>query len=170
MKVTGWIVFACLIPSVTYAAEGYPVDGAWAAVFKNSAGTELKACEAFRKFGVQNFSGNAVGEIVVFSGKKRLDFGGYADTESTNVSVEAKPNDQFRIVDQYYDDGKGGVRPGLKKKSYLRKRVDTANMEISTANKVSRYVKCASKNSAPTTASEQRLEPPATLIERRNDA
>ena len=174
MKATVWIIFACLISGVTYAADGYPVDGAWAAVIKNEAGMEIKACEAFRKFGARNLSGNAVGEIVVFSGKKRSDFGGYADTESANVSVEAKPNGQFRIVDQYYDDGEGGVRPGLKKKIYLLKLIDAATLEISEGQYISRYVKCVSKKLEPVSGTATRAheisEPAATLIELWYDA
>jgi hypothetical protein len=174
MKGTVWITFASLISGVAYAADGYPVDGAWAAVIENSAGTEIEACEAFRKFGARNLSGNAVGEIVVFSGKKRLDFGGYADTESTNISVEAKPNGQFRIVDQYYNDGEGGGHPGLKKKIYLLKFVDAATLEISEGRHASRYVKCMSKKLEPVSGTATRAhetsEPTATLIELWYDA
>jgi hypothetical protein len=166
MKTALWIIFACLIPTLTYA-EGYPVDGAWAAIIKNMPGTEVKACEAVRKFGVPNLTGHAVGDIVVFSGKKRLDFGGYADSESANVSVEAKPNGQFRIVDQYYDDGEGGTRPGPKKKIYLLKLVNASTLEISEGQYVSRYIKCASKNvdsaSRAATAAQEKSEPAATL-------
>jgi hypothetical protein len=174
MKAAVWIILAGLIPSVAHAADAYPVDGAWAAVIKNAAGMEVKACEAFRKFGVRNLSGNAVGEIMVFSGKTRLDFGGYADTESTNVSVEPKPNGQFRIVDQYYSDGEGGVHPGLRKKIYIMKLVDAATLEISEGQYISRYVKCVSKKVDPasgmTAGAEQRSEPAATLIELWYDA
>jgi hypothetical protein len=174
MKAAVWTIFACSIPSVTFATEGYPVDGAWATVTNNLPGNEVKACEAFHKFGVRNLSGSAVGEIVVFFGKKRLDFGGYADTESTNVSVEAKPNGQFRIVDQYYDDGEGGVRPGLKKRMYLLKLVNAATLEIFEGQHISRYVKCVSKNadsvSGTATGVQERSEPAKTLIELWYDA
>jgi len=174
MKAKVWVLMACLVPSAAGASDGYPVEGAWAAI-SDSALTEVQAaCNAVRKFGVRNLSGNTVGEIVVFAGRKRLDFGGYADTESTNLSVEAKSNDQFKIIDQYYDDGEGGLRPGLKRKTYILKLVDADTIEQLAGKYVTRYRKCGLEKTKPSSAASpnaiQRSEPAATLIELWYDA
>ena len=175
MKATASILIACFMSTVTYAADGYPVEGAWALVTQNAAATSAQAaCNAVSKFGVRNLSGKSVGEIVVFSGKKRSDFGGYADTVSTNITVEAKSDGQFKIVDQYYDDGEGGVRPGLKRKAYFLKLIDAATLVLSDGKYDTRYVKCASDKASPTSGNNieavQRSEPAATLIELWYDA
>lgn len=109
------ILVASLLVATTYAASGYPVDGAWALVGNGSAPEEARktraACDAYRKLGVQKLKGILVHELVVFAGNKRIDFGGYADSESTNLSVAASPNGAFKIVDRYFHDGEDGGRP-----------------------------------------------------------
>jgi hypothetical protein len=135
--------------STSAIAQQYPLGGAWAYIDEKFPGIEVKACEAFTKFGVRKLSGNTVGEIIFFAGPKRYDFGGYADTESTNLSSQKLSDGSFKITDRWYDDGERGTRPGLKKKSYAMRMVDPATMEISEGSIRSRYVKCASKNDTP---------------------
>jgi hypothetical protein len=175
MKASMWILLWCLIPSNTQAANGYPVDGAWAAVGRNSSEAEANTdCKVVRKLGMRNISGANVEQVAVFSGRKRLDFGGYADTESLNVTVEAMQNGQFKIVEQYFHDGEGGGRPGIKKRTYFLKLIDGTTLEENRGQYVTRYVKCVSDKTGSTlatgTAAEQRSEPAATLMELWHDA
>jgi len=132
--------------STSVHAQSYPVSGAWAATDKTMPGTEVKACAAFAKFGLQKLSGNSVGEIVFFTGGKRYDFGGYADTEATNLSVSKLPDGMFKIIDRLYDDGEGGGRSGFKRKTYLLRIVDPNTLEMREGSATGRYVRCASKD------------------------
>ncbi|MGY4329412.1 hypothetical protein ACVWWG_003829 [Bradyrhizobium sp. LB7.2] len=122
---------------------GYPISGAFAYVDKADSGIAGQACKAFAKFGVQRLSGNTVGELVIFDNKRRLDFGGYADTESQNISIRQTTEREFDIVDQSYDDGEGGGgRPGPKKKRYTLKVLDPTKLEITDRHGTASYVRC----------------------------
>lgn len=116
--------------AVSVSAE-LSVGGAWAAIDKNTPGIEVKACEAFVRFGIRKLSGNTVGEIIVFEAGKRYDFGGYADSQSTNLSVQKLSDGSFKVTDRWYDDGEGDTRPGPKRKSYVLRMVDQTTIEIS---------------------------------------
>ena len=135
--------------AVSVSAE-LSVGGAWAAIDKNTPGIEVKACEAFVRFGIRKLSGNTVGEIIVFEAGKRYDFGGYADSQSTNLSVQKLSDGSFKVTDRWYDDGEGDTRPGPKRKSYVLRMVDQTTIEISDGAVHSRYVRCASKNNTAT--------------------
>jgi hypothetical protein len=146
MKFGSLILLIICIPNLVFAAGSYPIDGVWAALIPS---TDAQAdCTAVRKLGLRQLSGNAVGEVVVFSGSKRLDFGGYADTESKNLSVEPMPDGRFKIVDQYYDDGEGGGRAGPKRKSYMLRVLNPTMLELTEAGHAVRYTKCASQEPA----------------------
>jgi hypothetical protein len=84
------------------------------AAFERKIGEDAEvgkaACDAYRKLGLQKLKGILVHELVVFTGNKRIDFGGYADSESTNLSVATLPNSTFKIVESYFHDGEGGAR------------------------------------------------------------
>jgi hypothetical protein len=121
---------------------GYPVSGAFAYVDRNDSTLSVRACAAFLKFGVSQLSGNAVGELIVFDNTRRLDFGGYADTEAKNLSTTRTGDREFTIVDLWHDDGEGGGRPGLKKKKYILRLVDFSTIDIKDTYGSSRYIKC----------------------------
>lgn len=99
-------VFAGL--TLKHSHAGYPVSGAFAYVDKAEPAMAGQACKVFARFGLKKLSGNTIGELIVFDNKRRLDFGGYADTESQNISVRQTTDREFDIVDQSYDDGEGG--------------------------------------------------------------
>jgi hypothetical protein len=48
----------------------------------------------------------------------------------------------FAIVDQWYDDGEGGGKPGARKKKYTLKSLDPSTLEIVDSHGSARYVKC----------------------------
>src|ERR1035437_8533688 len=125
------LLIGIFLLSTSAQAQEYPVSGAWAYIDKNMPGIEVKACAAFAKFGLRKLSGNTVGEIVVFADGKRYDFGGYADTESANLSVQKLSDGSFKVTDRWYDDGEGDTRPGPKRKSYVLRMVDQTTIEIS---------------------------------------
>ena len=123
-------------------AQDSPLNGAWAALDKNSPGLEAKACAAVAKFGLARLSGNTIGEVVAFTSNKRLDFGGYADTESTHISMTREPSGNYVFRDRWYDDGEGGGREGLKVKTYSAKIIDPLKLEIREGKIRTHYVKC----------------------------
>lgn len=133
-------VFAGLTLRHSHAA--YPVSGAFAYVDKTDPAMAGQACKVFAKFGLQKLTGNTVGELIVFDGKRRLDFGGYADTESQNIYVRQTTEREFDIVDQSYDDGEGGGRPGQKKKRYTLKVLGSTKLEITDRYGTASYVRC----------------------------
>ena len=105
-------------------AEDYPVKGGW--VYVNSGDSpdiRKKACEVYGRLGFSKLSGDAIGggEMIVFSGSKRYNFGGYADDITPNISVRRLSDGSFDVVDRWYSDGEGGVRPGPRKKRYVLK-------------------------------------------------
>jgi hypothetical protein len=130
--------------SIKGAVGGYPVSGAYAFVDKTNSETAGRACQAFAKFGLRRLSGNAAGELVVFDHKRRLDFGGYADTETKNISVNQISEREFAIVDQWYDDGEDGSKPGLKRTRYTLKILDPSTLEIVDQYGAARYTSCSS--------------------------
>jgi hypothetical protein len=164
VKARFWIAIFCSLPRVLWAAGNYPVDGQLSRPAKDARA----ACAAVREFGVQNLSGKIVGEVVVFAGSTRLDFGGSAGTESTNVLAERLPDGWFKIVDQYTDDGKGDSRPASKRKSYVLKILSPTALELRDGPHVARYTKCILDQ-----AEQDKLVPPlpaAALTERWYDA
>lgn len=124
------------------SAEELPFGGAWAAVNKNLPGAERAACSAVAKFGLARLSGNTAGEIMAFIPGKRLDFGGYADTESVHVSIGRSPDGSYVFRDRWYDDGEGGTREGYKIKTYAVRLLDPARLEIQEGKFRVEYVKC----------------------------
>ena len=125
------------------SAEELPFGGAWAAVNKNLPGIERTACAAVAKFGLARLSGNTAGEIMAFVPGKRLDFGGYADTESVHVSIVRSPDGSYVFRDRWYDDGEGGTREGYKIKTYAVRLLDPMRLEIQEGKFRVQYVKCA---------------------------
>src|SRR5258708_6085366 len=144
------LLMAIVFLSTAAQAQEYPVSGAWAYIDKNMPGMEVKACAAFVKFGIRKLSGNTVGEIVVFADGKRYDFGGYADTEGNNLSVQKLSDGSFEVTDRWYDDGEGASRVGFKKKVYVMKLIDPNTIEISDSASRGRYVKCGPKDDVAT--------------------
>jgi hypothetical protein len=124
------------------SAEELPFGGAWAAVNKNLSGAERTACSAVAKFGLARLSGNTAGEIMAFIPGKRLDFGGYADTESVHVSIGRSPDGSYVFRDRWYDDGEGGTREGYKIKTYAVRLLNPARLEIHEGKFRVQYVKC----------------------------
>lgn len=128
-------------------ADDYPVKGAW--VYVNSGdppNSQKKACEAYGRLGLSKLTGDAIGggEIIVFSGSKRYNFGGYADDTTPNISVRRLSDSSFDVVDRWYSDGEGGIRPGPRKKRYVLKVIDPNTIEIKEGRyPAAKYAKCA---------------------------
>lgn len=96
-------------------ADDYPVSGAWVYVSSgDSPDNQKKACEAYSRLGLSKLTGDAIGggEIIVFVGSKRYNFGGYADDTTPNISVRRLSDSSFDVVDRWYSDREGGGRPG----------------------------------------------------------
>jgi hypothetical protein len=120
-----------------------PFEGSWAPVSSNFPGSEVKACAAVAKFGLARLSGNADDvEIIAFTSTKRLDFGGYADDESSHISMTGDSGGGYIFRDRWYDDGEGGGRARLKTKTYAVRMIDPLNLEITEGKVRTRYVKC----------------------------
>ncbi len=117
-------VFALGAACLPVGAEELPFGGAWAAVDNNQPGAERTACGVVAKFGLGRLSGNAVGEIMAFVSGKRLDFGGYTDTESKHISIKRSPDGSYLFRDRWYDDGEAGSREGYKIKTYTVRLLD----------------------------------------------
>lgn len=146
-----WMLLATtLILSVagnlnTAAASDYPITGAWAYVQSNAPQLQDKACQAFRRLGLANVSGEAIGggELIVFDGAKRHNFGGYADDVTPNISIRKLSDNSFDVIDRWISDGEGGIRPGPRKKQYNLKIVDPNTIEIREKRyPAARYVRC----------------------------
>ena len=106
--------FVLGISCLAARANQMPFEGAWALVNSNFPGSEVRACAAVAKFGLARLSGNAAdAEVIAFTSTKRLDFGGYADDESTHISMSREPSGGYVFRDRWYDDGEGGGRAGL---------------------------------------------------------
>lgn len=117
-------------------------EGAWVSVQNQFPGQDKKACAAFQKFGVAKLSGKSEGELVYFASDRRLDFGGYADTESKHLSVKINPDGSFAFRDRWYDDGEGGSRSGNKIKTYTVRKIDASRIEITEGKDRSQYALC----------------------------
>jgi hypothetical protein len=148
MKGILFVVLSLVLPVVAHAqaasrvGTGYPVSGGFAFVDKANPQTTIEACRALTKFGLKRLSGNSAGELIYFDRNRRLDFGGYADTETENISVKPISSQEFEVIDQGYDDGEGGGRPGPKKKKYTLRILDPATLEIVDQYGAARYTKC----------------------------
>jgi hypothetical protein len=135
--------FAISVSCLPVRADQMPFEGAWAPVSSNFPGSEVKACAAVAKFGLARLSGNADDvEIIAFTSTKRLDFGGYADDESSYISMTRDSGGGYIFRDRWYDDGEGGGRARLKTKTYAVRMIDPLNLEITEGKVRTRYVKC----------------------------
>ena len=91
---------------------------------------------------------------------KRLDFGGYADTESVHVSIVRSPDGSYVFRDRWYDDGEGGTREGYKIKTYAVRLLDSARLEIQEGNFRVQYIKCGPSTIAASQASGTSIPSP----------
>lgn len=126
-------------------ADNYPVAGAWAYVDSRNPDLAKKACQAFDQLGRSKLSGETIGggEMIVFEGSKRYNFGGYADDETPNISVRKLSPNSFEIVDRWISDGEGGQKPGPHKKRYVLKLIEANAIEIKQGPYPStKYVRC----------------------------
>lgn len=145
MRYSKLLIFGALFytASMTANAEpSVPFAGAWAAIIPQFPGEEVKACASVLKYGLAHLSGHAYGDIVAFTKKKRLDFGGYVDMDSTHVSVTSKPDGSVVYRDRWYSDGEGGVREGYQIKTYRVRQVDPTHIEITEDGAKQLYMKC----------------------------
>jgi hypothetical protein len=129
-----------------YPANGYPVSGAWALVQPSSPQLQVQACKAFERLGLAKITGDAIGggELIVFNGSKRHNFGGYADEVTPNISIRRLSDKRFDIVDRWISDGEGGSVPGPKRRRYILTIVGADAIEIKEGPYNSaRYLRCA---------------------------
>jgi hypothetical protein len=135
--------FAISVSCLPARADEMPFEGAWALVSSNFPGSEVRACAAVAKFGLARLSGNAAdAEVIAFTSTKRLDFGGYAEDESSHISMSREPGGGYIFRDRWYDDGEGGGRARLKTKTYAVRMIDPLNLELTEGKRRERYVKC----------------------------
>jgi hypothetical protein len=151
--------FAIAISSLPARADQKPFDGAWAAIDANFPGQEARACAAVAKFGLARLSGNTVGEIMAFTPAERLDFGGYADTESTHISMQRGAGGSYVFRDRRYDDGEGGGRAGLRIQTYAVRMIDPQNLELTEGKRRVRYVKCVPPTASQASTATSRARP-----------
>lgn len=129
-----------------HSGDNYPVTGAWALVEPSSPKLQDQACRAFGQLGLAKVTGEAIGggELIVFQGSERHNFGGYADDITPNISIRRLSDKQFDVVDRWISDGEGGISPGPKRRRYTLTIVDTNAIEIKEGKyNPARYVRCA---------------------------
>lgn len=139
-------VFTLSIASA-YSGNDYPITGGWALVQPSSPDLQERACGAFEQLGLAKVTGDAIGggELIVFHGSKRHNFGGYADDITPNISIRRLSDKQFDVVDRWNSDGEGGIAPGPKRRRYTLTIVDTDTIEIKEGKyNPTRYVRCTS--------------------------
>lgn len=131
-------------------ADDYPIRGAWVYVSSgDSPDIRKKACETYERLGLSKLTGDSIegAEMIVFSGSKRHNFGGYADDTTPNISIRRLSDNSFDIIDRWYSDGEGGQRPGPQRKRYALKIIDPSTIEIKEGRyPAASYVKCAEKD------------------------
>lgn len=144
-----FFVFAIFTLSMEAAnsADAYPVSGAWALVQPSSPQLQVRACKTFDRLGLERVTGDAIGggELIVFNGPKRHDFGGYADDVTPNISTRRLSDKRYEIVDRWTSDGEGGVSPGPKRRRYTLTVLGPDAIEIKEGRyNPARYVRCGS--------------------------
>jgi len=141
-------IFAVLVlpAGLAHSANDYPVSGAWSLVNPSSPQLQVQACNAFQRLGLTKVSGETIGggELIVFNGSRRHNFGGYADDVTPNISIRRLSDTRFDVVDRWISDGEGGVSPGPKRRRYVLTIVNTDTIEIKEGRyPPARYVRCA---------------------------
>lgn len=141
-------VFAVFVLSIwcAHAGTDYPVSGAWALVEPSSPKLQDQACKAFKQLGLAKVTGDAIGggELIVFQGSERHNFGGYADDITPNISIRRLSDRKFDVVDRWNSDGEGGISPGPKRRRYILTIIDADTIEIKEGKyNPARYVRCA---------------------------
>jgi hypothetical protein len=131
-------------------ADDFPIKGAWVYVGSgDSPEIRKKACKTYERLGLSKLTGDSIegAEMIVFSGSKRHNFGGYADDTTPNISIRRLSDNSFDIIDRWYSDGEGGQRPGPQRKRYVLKIIDLSTIEIKEGRyPAASYVKCAEKD------------------------
>jgi hypothetical protein len=120
------ILFALCFPSSLQADE-YPISGVWANADDPASIDVATACASYLKTPKA-----PKGNLIVFSGSKKTEFnGGYLEEEAVkNASVRKVRENEFQVVDSYYDDGEGGGRAGLKRRSYKLRLLAPDKIEL----------------------------------------
>lgn len=134
-------IFAVGSASVIQAAD-YPVSGVWANAHDPSAIDVAASCASYLK----NPKAPR-GNIIVFKGSKKTEFnGGYLEEETVNnLAMRKLGQDEFQVVDSYYQDGEGGSRPGLKRRSYKLRILGPDKIEMKEGSyPISQFMRCES--------------------------
>jgi hypothetical protein len=123
------------------AAQVYPVSGVWAAIDLQFPAATNETCIAVKTFGVEAVSKKSISEMIIFTGQKRFDVKGDAQTETTIKSI--KPADGgFWITETLKKRRWLGFR---RKATYFLGIIDPQTIEIRDAKGLLRYVRCGSK-------------------------
>jgi hypothetical protein len=112
-------------------ADEYPVAGVWAEVGQPTRIDVATSCESYLKNPKA-----PTGHVVVFKGSRRTDFnGGYLEEETVNnIAVRKGGPNEFLVTESYYDDGDGGGRPGMKRRSYRLRLLTPDKIEMKEAS------------------------------------
>lgn len=148
MRIVGFLlaISSFAFPSNLQAAE-YPISGVWASSNGPSSNDITASCASYLKNPKA-----PVGNLIVFKGSKKTEFnGGYIEVETVdNLSVKKVGENEFQVIDRYYDDGEDAGRPGFKRRSYKLRLINPDKIEIKEGSyPSSQYVQCSSQSSFP---------------------
>lgn len=129
--------------SFNLRAAEYPISGVWANAHDPSAIDAATSCTSY----IKNPKAPR-GNLVIFNGSKKTEFnGGYLEEETVNnLAVRKTGENEFQVIDSHYDDGEGGGRPGLKRRSYKLRLLAPDKIELKQGNyPSSQFVRCPSE-------------------------
>ena len=100
--------------------ETYPIDGGWARVNPNDKQDWIGGCEWYRQNkNLKNKDGSTYTyEILVFEPRKQIVYGGYYGGDGwdhTLLSIKMAGANTYDVVERFYQDEEGGVKPGWKR-------------------------------------------------------
>jgi hypothetical protein len=144
-------------------ADEYPVAGVWAEVNQPTRIDVAASCESYLKNPKA-----PKGHIAVFKGSRRTDFnGGYLEEETVNnIAVRKGGPNEFLVIDNYYDDGEGGGRAGLKRRSYKLRLLSPDKIEVKEGNyPSSQFMRCPTEIKSAGTKSTgiSEVQPPTSV-------
>lgn len=124
-------------------AADYPSEmrGIWAGRAEFAGDNRLSVARATCQSYAQN-PADIRGDVIVFEEKKKILFGGYADTTETNISVTQISPKGWKIVDKRYDDGEGSGKVGWKNVTYEIK-IENNTLLKTEDGQISRYERCS---------------------------
>jgi hypothetical protein len=124
----------------------YPVEGVWSGGESMKSYETAQNCTWYREGFLREKQNVALpGDLIVYEGSKRTDFGGYygeAGTVSNLASVKQIHPNTYRINERYYHDEEGGQSFGWRRRTYELRVIDDNTIEIKDDKTVQKFLLC----------------------------